>query len=463
MLQPPQRGFARTTNELYFGNPAVDSVSIAGPLCGPRAPTTRPAAATVFMCRPTAPRTADEACARRILSTLARRAYRRSGERQRPRARCSPSTVPGEPRTDFDAGIQRGLRRILASPTLSVPHRARARARRRRCERRVPGVSRERLDLASRLSFFLWSSIPDEELLDAGRAAARSAIRPTLERQVRRMLADRRAQALVDNFASQWLTLGKLAGVVPDVDAYPEFDENLRDAFRQETRLFVAVAAARGPQRHRSAHGQLHVRQRAARPPLSASRTSTAATSGASPSPTAARRTARPGQHPDRHVVSEPHVAGAARPLAARQHPRRTAAAAAARRAVAAGRRRRRQADVDPRADGGAPEESVVRGVPRADGSARVLARELRRARQVAHDERRHAGRRVWRAPRRHAVRGRRRPAATGREPSGGLRAHVHAEAARLRARAEPRGARSARRPRGSRGTRRRPAIAGRP
>src|SRR6185503_18556628 len=94
------------------------------------------------------------------------------------------------------------------------------------------------LDLASRLSFFLWSSIPDEELLDA---ATRDTLSTPagLEKQVRRMLADQRSQALVDNFVSQWLTLNKLAGVVPDVDAYPEFDENLRDAFRQETRLFV--------------------------------------------------------------------------------------------------------------------------------------------------------------------------------------------------------------------------------
>jgi hypothetical protein len=94
------------------------------------------------------------------------------------------------------------------------------------------------IDLASRLSFFLWSSIPDDELLDAATRGTLS--NPAgLEQQVRRMLADGRSKALVDNFVSQWLTLNKLAGVVPDVDAYPEFDENLREAFRQETRLFV--------------------------------------------------------------------------------------------------------------------------------------------------------------------------------------------------------------------------------
>jgi hypothetical protein len=133
----------------------------------------------------------------------------------------------------FDAGIQRGLRRILASPRFLFriergPSTARAGQ-----PYRVTDI-----DLASRLSFFLWSSIPDDELLAAATKGTLSN-RATLEQQVRRMLADPRAQALVDNFAAQWLSIGKLAGVVPDVDAYPEFDENLRDAFRQETRTFI--------------------------------------------------------------------------------------------------------------------------------------------------------------------------------------------------------------------------------
>jgi hypothetical protein len=239
VLQPPQRGFARTTNEVYFGNPSVDNVSIAGPLTV-RATKDSPARRALFICRPSSAATED-ACARRILSTIARRAYRGS---------VSESDITtlltfyraGRADADFDAGIQQGLRRILASPKFLF-----------RIERepQTPGqASAQRegstgqaypvndLDLASRLSFFLWSSIPDEELL-AVAAKGTLSDRTTLERQVRRMLADRRAQALVDNFASQWLTTGKLSGVVPDVDAYPEFDENLRDAFRQETRLFV--------------------------------------------------------------------------------------------------------------------------------------------------------------------------------------------------------------------------------
>jgi mono/diheme cytochrome c family protein len=248
ILQPPQRGFARTTNEVYFGHPSVDSVAIAGPL------TARPAADSpsrrrVFICRPSLSRRSsrdsqaseggrEDGCARRILSTLARRAYRG------PVAAADVDELlafyrTGRAEGGFDAGIQRGLRRILASPRFLF-----------RIEREPFDSAQGRpmkpgepyrvsdIDLASRLSFFLWSSIPDDELLAAATKGTLSN-RATLEQQVRRMLADSRAQALVDNFAAQWLSIGKLAGVVPDVDAYPEFDENLRDAFRQETRTFI--------------------------------------------------------------------------------------------------------------------------------------------------------------------------------------------------------------------------------
>jgi hypothetical protein len=230
VLQLPQRGFARTTNELYFGNPSVDNVSIAGPLAV-RPTTDSPARRKVFICRPTGAAT-EEACARRILSTLARRAYRG------PVSDTDVDTLltfyrTGRADEDFEAGIQQGLRRILASPRFLF------RIEREPATAVIGQAYRVTdLDLASRLSFFLWSSIPDDELL-AVAAKGTLSDRATMERQVRRMLADRRTQALVDNFASQWLTIGKLSGVVPDVDAYPEFDENLRDAFRQETRLFI--------------------------------------------------------------------------------------------------------------------------------------------------------------------------------------------------------------------------------
>jgi hypothetical protein len=255
ILQPPQRGFARTTNELYFGNPSVDSVAIAGPLAT-RAATDSPARRKVFICRP-ANAAAEEPCARRILSTLARRAYRG------PVADADVNELlafyrAGRSDGGFDIGIQRGVRRILASPRFLFRIEGRpfdsaqgrpfdsAQGRPFDSAQGKPFDSAQGrpyrvsdIDLASRLSFFLWSSIPDDELLAAAEKGTLSD-RATLARQVRRMLADRRAQALVDNFATQWLTVGKLAGVVPDVDAYPEFDENLRDAFRQETRMFIA-------------------------------------------------------------------------------------------------------------------------------------------------------------------------------------------------------------------------------
>jgi hypothetical protein len=139
----------------------------------------------------------------------------------------------GQAEDSFDAGIQRGIERILAAPSFLF-----------RIEREPAGTAAgvayrlSDLDLASRLSFFLWSSIPDDELRDA---AVRGALNEpaALDQQVRRMLRDSRSKALVDNFASRWLELSKISGVVPDTELYPEFDENLRDAMEQETKLFV--------------------------------------------------------------------------------------------------------------------------------------------------------------------------------------------------------------------------------
>ena len=232
VLQPPQRGFARTTNELYFGEPGVDTVLVGGPY-QPAGASDTPSRRKIFVCQ-----TTTDQCATRILSTLARRAYRR------PPTDAEISTIldfykAGRADGGFDMGIQRGLRRILSAPAFLF-----------RVEREpfdsaqgnpAPGSAYRisALDLASRLSFFLWSSIPDDELLDL--AVRGTLTEPAvLERQVRRMLRDTRSQALVDNFANQWLKLGRLAGVVPDVDEFPDFDENLRDAVQQETRLFVA-------------------------------------------------------------------------------------------------------------------------------------------------------------------------------------------------------------------------------
>ena len=241
VLQPPQRGFARTTNELYFGDPGVDTVLVGGPYNPARA-TDTPSRRKIFTCRPAGnTRGAEEACATRILTTLSRRAYRRTAtgaELDTLRSFYRSGREDG----DFELGIQRALRRMLSAPAFLF-----------RIERnpfdsaqnKAPDAAQGKaftlrpIDLASRLSFFLWSSIPDDELLDLAEAGTLSHP-AVLERQVRRMLRDPRSQALVDNFANQWLKLGRLAGVVPDVDEFPDFDENLREALQQETRLFVA-------------------------------------------------------------------------------------------------------------------------------------------------------------------------------------------------------------------------------
>ena len=181
--------------------------------------------------RRTAPQ--REPCAKQILSTLARRAYRRPVTEKDLGRLLEFVQGRAAPQGASRSGIQHGLERMLASPSFlfRIEHEPANKA--------VGTVYRlSDLDLASRLSFFLWSSIPDDELLDVA-IRGKLGEPAVLAKQVRRMLADPRSQALVDNFATQWLSLGKLAGIVPDVDVYPEFDENLRDAMQQETRRFI--------------------------------------------------------------------------------------------------------------------------------------------------------------------------------------------------------------------------------
>jgi mono/diheme cytochrome c family protein len=230
ILQPPQTGFARTTNEYYHGNPAVEIVSIAGPY-RVDATSDSPSRQKVFVCTPK-DREGEEPCARKILATLARRAYRRpvnDDDVQTLLAFYREGRADGS----FDSGIQRAIERILAAPSFLF-----------RIEREPAGLTvgsvyrLDDVDLASRLSFFLWGSIPDEDLLDA---ATRGQLKDPkiLEQQVRRMLRNPRSKRLVDNFATRWLELNKIAGLVPDTELYSEFDENLRDAMTQETRTFI--------------------------------------------------------------------------------------------------------------------------------------------------------------------------------------------------------------------------------
>ena len=187
----------------------------------------------LFVCTPKAA-VQEAPCAERILSTVARRAFRRplvKGDID------AALTIYREERTaggDFDAGIRSGLARVLTSPAFlfrSEQDPAAAPA----------GTAHQisELDLASRLSFFLWSSIPDDELLHLA-VAGRLRAPAVLDAQVRRMIADPRADALMTNFTGQWLQLRNLDKVTPDVLLYPDFDDNVRQSFRKETELFFA-------------------------------------------------------------------------------------------------------------------------------------------------------------------------------------------------------------------------------
>jgi Protein of unknown function (DUF1592)/Protein of unknown function (DUF1588)/Protein of unknown function (DUF1587)/Protein of unknown function (DUF1585)/Protein of unknown function (DUF1595)/Planctomycete cytochrome C len=234
MIKP----FLRTTVDGLdiMGDPSVDRLTIEGPY----APTGSGDTASrrkIFVCRPTgsAGEASEAACARRILSSLARVAYRRPVDTmtvdtlmdfyRRGRAGVTGSSA-------FDRGIEAALQFILASPAFLV-----------RFEPDPPNLAPNAvyrlsdLALASRLSFFLWSSLPDEQLLTVA-SQGRLKEPVVLEQQVKRMLGDARSNALVTNFAEQWLHLRNLKNSAPDLEAFPDFDDNLRQSMKEETSLF---------------------------------------------------------------------------------------------------------------------------------------------------------------------------------------------------------------------------------
>jgi mono/diheme cytochrome c family protein len=235
-LQPFERSTLIATDHL--GLPHVENMTITGPFAATGSGDT-PSRRRLFTCgstpltagRPARPQD-ERPCAETIVSTLARRAYRRP---------VTPADLSGlmgfydQGRRDgFEAGIGMALRAMLASPKFVF-----------RVERDPAGAASgsvqpvSDVDLASRLSFFLWSSLPDEELIDQA-ARGRLSNRQVLSDQMRRMLADRKSDALVANFANQWLHVRNLRSATPDKNDFPDFDDNLRRAFERELEMFFA-------------------------------------------------------------------------------------------------------------------------------------------------------------------------------------------------------------------------------
>ena len=212
------------------GTPHLDKVNIVGPYNAAGAGPT-PSRQKIFTCRPESA-AKEEACANEIVSSLSRRAWRRPVEKAETAELMSFYKL-GRESGSFDNGIEIAIRRIISGPEflfraeVDPPHLK-------------PGTPYRITDieLASRLSFFLWSTVPDDELITL---ASKGKLRnpKALQAQVQRMLADPKSNTLVTNFASQWLTLRNLQSVVPDPALFPDFDNNLREGFIQETEMLV--------------------------------------------------------------------------------------------------------------------------------------------------------------------------------------------------------------------------------
>jgi hypothetical protein len=208
----------------------VGGITIAGPF-SVQGPGATPSRDKIFVCHPSAA-AEEEACAEKIITGLAHRAYRRPVT-----ADDLPQLVAlyrqGAATGGFETGIRLAMQKILVSPEFIFRVELDPLDAARGTVHRITDV-----ELASRLSFFLWSTIPDEELLAVAERGELSKPE-VLERQVRRMITDPRSESLVKNFAGQWLFLRNIAGIQPDSTAFPNFDENLREALRRETELVL--------------------------------------------------------------------------------------------------------------------------------------------------------------------------------------------------------------------------------
>jgi hypothetical protein len=212
-----------------MGDPSVDRITIEGPyaVSGSGDSASR---RKILKCRPTTP-AQETSCARDILTTLARQAYRKPVDQATTGLLMDFYARGRKTGGNFDRGIESALQFILASPEFLF------RVEPDPVKGTSPVYQLGDIELASRLSFFLWSSLPDEQLVSL---AAQGKLRQpaVLEQQVKRMLADPRSKTLIDNFAEQWLHLRNLKNSNPDLGAFPDFDDNLRQAMKEETELF---------------------------------------------------------------------------------------------------------------------------------------------------------------------------------------------------------------------------------
>jgi len=242
MREPFRRTDNSGGNGVNLSQPHVAALIVTGPFAKPgMARTETPSRKVIFSCHP-ASAGEEEPCAKEILANLARRGYRRSVSDRDLAPLLAEYTAGREGATSdsgnresFDSGIEMAVRRLLVSPEFLF-----------RVERDPAGIAPKTnyrvsdVELASRLSFFLWSSVPDDELL---RLADQGKLKDpkVFEQQARRMLADARSQALVQNFAGQWLYLRNVPAVTPNLDMFPDFDEGLRQDLRHETELFFGA------------------------------------------------------------------------------------------------------------------------------------------------------------------------------------------------------------------------------
>jgi hypothetical protein len=223
--------FIRTTIDGLdiTGDPSMDRLTIEGP-SNPKGANQTPSQRRIFVCRPES-QSQEVPCARKILTALAQHAYRRPVKDADMEQLLSFFQRGRNNKGTFEAGIESALQLVLANPEFLFRFEDEPAG--------SPGLA-YRIDdvaLASRLSFFLWSSIPDDQLM-ALAVKGRLKDPGVLEAQVRRMLADPKANALVDNFAEQWLFLRNLKNAAPNMTEFPDFDDNLRQAMKEETKLF---------------------------------------------------------------------------------------------------------------------------------------------------------------------------------------------------------------------------------